>query len=112
MLTSISWLAKIYNLLLGGISEKLTDGANPNQALAVDSHGSLQANIRDAAGADQVGASGTGISQPTGGSGILGWLSGIFNKLNTSIAVTGMILPREPAATMPADIAAYYHIAA
>ena len=35
------------------------------------------------------GAGATGITQPSGGSGILGWLSGIFNKLNTSIAVTG-----------------------
>lgn len=42
------------------------------------------------------GASGTGITQPTGGSGILGWLSGcysflsqIYTKLTGSIAVTG-----------------------
>ncbi len=35
------------------------------------------------------GNAATGITIPTGGAGILGWLSGIFNKLNTSIAVTG-----------------------
>lgn len=35
------------------------------------------------------GSGGTSITEPAGGSGILGWLSGIFNKLNTSIAVTG-----------------------
>lgn len=39
------------------------------------------------------GTSATGITQPTGGAGILGWLSGIFNKLNTSIAITVASLP-------------------
>ena len=34
------------------------------------------------------GTSGTGISQPTGGAGSLGWLSGIYTKLAGSIAVT------------------------
>lgn len=32
------------------------------------------------------GVSGTGITQPTGGSGILGWLSGIYNSLITLIS--------------------------
>lgn len=40
-------------------------------------------------GAAQDGTDGTGIAPPAGGAGIRGWLSGIFNKLNTSIAVTG-----------------------
>lgn len=40
-------------------------------------------------GAAQDGTDGTGITPPTGATGIRGWLSGIFNKLNTSIAVTG-----------------------
>ena len=35
------------------------------------------------------GTSGTGIVQPTGGAGLLGWLSGIYQKLSGSIAVTG-----------------------
>ena len=39
--------------------------------------------------AEAQGTSATGINQLTGGSGILGWLSGIFNKLSTSVAVTG-----------------------
>ena len=33
------------------------------------------------------GADGTGITQPTGGSGIRGWLSGIYKTLNTGVSV-------------------------
>jgi hypothetical protein len=33
------------------------------------------------------GAGGTGISQPTGGSGVLGWLSGIYKTLTTGVSV-------------------------
>ena len=39
--------------------------------------------------ATATGTSGSGVTQPTGGTGMLGWLSGIYNKLNTSVAVTG-----------------------
>ena len=35
------------------------------------------------------GAAGTGISPPAGASGVTGWLSGIYQKLTGSIAVTG-----------------------
>ncbi len=35
------------------------------------------------------GAGGTGIAEPTGGTGILGWLSGIYSKLSGALAVTG-----------------------
>lgn len=35
------------------------------------------------------GTDGSGITQPTGGVGIRGWLSGIYNKLSGSLAVTG-----------------------
>jgi len=44
-------------------------------------------------GAAQDGADATGVTLPPGGSGIRGWLSGIFNKLNTSITVTGTFWP-------------------
>jgi hypothetical protein len=37
----------------------------------------------------QDGTDATGVSPPAGASGIRGWLSSIWNKLNTSIAVTG-----------------------
>ena len=36
-----------------------------------------------------LGTDGLGITPPTGGGGVRGWVSGIFNKVNTSIAVTG-----------------------
>jgi hypothetical protein len=38
--------------------------------------------------AAQDGVDGTGITAPTGGSGIRGWLSGIYNKLSNSLTVT------------------------
>lgn len=72
-------------------------GTNLNtSALALESGGNL-ATIATAQG-----TSGTGIVQPTGGAGILGWLSGIFNKLNTSVAVTGTFWQ----ATQPVSAAA------
>jgi hypothetical protein len=40
-------------------------------------------------GAAQDGADATGVTPPSGAVGIRGWLSGIYNKLNTSIGVTG-----------------------
>jgi Flp pilus assembly pilin Flp len=39
-------------------------------------------------GAAQDGIDGTGITAPTGGSGIRGWLSGIYSKLSSALAVT------------------------
>lgn len=45
----------------------------------------------DADGNDVTGAGGTGITQPTGGSGLLGWLSGVFAGIGTptDAAATG-----------------------
>ena len=40
-------------------------------------------------GAAQDGTDGTGITPPTGATGIRGWLSGIYSKVSGSIAVTG-----------------------
>jgi len=37
------------------------------------------------------GAGGTGISQPTGGSGVLGWLSGIYSKISGTLTVSGSV---------------------
>ena len=39
-------------------------------------------------GAAQDGTDATGITAPTGGSGIRGWLSGIYSKLSSALAVT------------------------
>ena len=89
---SVSWTGQTVALgagsaTVGAISNTTftaNAGTNLNtSALALESGGNL------ATVASAQGASATGVTQPTGGSGILGWLSGIFNKLNTSIAVTG-----------------------
>jgi hypothetical protein len=62
-------------------------------ALQVDATATTQpisvAELPLPTGASQDGTDGTGITPPVGGSGIRGWLSGIFNKLNTSVSVTG-----------------------
>jgi len=51
-------------------------------------------------GAAQDGADGTGITPPTGGLGIRGWLSGIYSKLSGTIAVSGTFWP----ATQPVSL--------
>jgi hypothetical protein len=61
-------------------------GTNLNtSALALESGGNL-ATIATAQG-----AGGISISQPTGGSGILGWLSGIYKALINTITVSGTV---------------------
>jgi hypothetical protein len=61
-------------------------GTNLNtSALALENGGNL-ATIASAQG-----ASGTGITQPTGGSGALGWLSGIYSKLSGTLTTTATI---------------------
>ena len=64
------------------VSGTVTANIGTAGSLALETGGNL-ATIATAQG-----AGGTGISQPTGGSGLLGWLSGIYNKLVTTIAVT------------------------
>jgi hypothetical protein len=57
-------------------------GTNLNtSALALETGGNL-ATIATAQG-----AGGTGISEPTGGTGILGWLSGIYKALTSALSV-------------------------
>jgi hypothetical protein len=43
--------------------------------------------------ANAQGASGTSIPQPTGGSGVLGWLSGIYKAVTGTVAVSSTQLP-------------------
>jgi len=58
-------------------------GTNLNtSALALETGGNL------ATVANAQGAAGTGITQPAGGSGLLGWLSGIYKAVTNSLAVT------------------------
>jgi hypothetical protein len=72
-------------------------------ALATDQPAVLvtAASLPLPSGAAQDGADGTGIAAPTGGSGIRGWLSGIYAKLSGTIAVSGTFWP----ATQPVSLA-------
>src|SRR5580658_8611382 len=70
------------------VSGTVTANAGTNMstsALALESGGNL-ATIATAQG-----AAGTGISEPTGGSGILGWLSGIYRALIGTLTVSGTV---------------------
>jgi hypothetical protein len=60
----------------------MTVGLDPAATVPLPS-GAAQESGNLATIANAQGAGGTGISQPTGGSGILGWLSGIYNYLST-----------------------------
>lgn len=68
-------------------SVQIEDPTVTSQKMAVDSHKSAQVRLADSTGTDVAGAGGTGLTQPTGGSGILGWLSGCYSKL-TAIATS------------------------
>lgn len=50
-------------------------------------------NLYDTTGNDAVGTNSSGVTQPTGGAGILGWLSGIFSLLAGVIKVNIQNLP-------------------
>lgn len=98
--TLVAALKAIYAKVAGiiGVSQSGTWTVQPGNtanttAWKVDGSAVTQpvsaASLPLPAGASQDGTDGTGITPPTGAVGIRGWLSGIFNKLNTSIAVTG-----------------------
>ena len=53
-------------------------------------------------GAAADGSDGNGITAPSGGAGIRGWLSGIYSRLGSPLAVTGSFYP----ATQPVSLAA------
>ncbi len=59
-------------------------------------------------GAAADGSDGTGITPPTGGTGIRGWLSGIYSKLSNPLSVTGTFWP----ATQPVSLASLPPLAA
>jgi hypothetical protein len=50
------------------------------------------ATIRDAAGADATGTPATTATQPTGGTGLLGWLSGIYTRAGEIVTALGAAL--------------------
>jgi len=69
------------NVLGGNATAVKVDGSAVTQPISASSL-PLPTN------AAQDGVDGTGITAPTGGSGIRGWLSGIYNKLSNSLTVT------------------------
>jgi hypothetical protein len=60
---------------------------------------SLSGNISQETGgnlatiATAQGAGATGVTQLTGGSGLLGWLSGIFQKLSNALSINSIVAP-------------------
>lgn len=70
------------NVLGGNTTAVKTDSSATTQPISA-------ASLPLPTGAAQDGTDGTGITQPTGGAGIRGWLSGIYNILKSStLAVT------------------------
>jgi hypothetical protein len=73
----------------------LCDGTAAAQCAAVKAASTAPASTDPAvivaisSNTGEVGTPATGVSQPSGGVGISGWLSGIYNKLSRSICVTG-----------------------
>ena len=89
------WLSGIYQRLGGTLNVNVVSGGGSGGTTDVTDRTARllgHVNVDSSAlptGAAQDGTDGTGITAPTGAAGIRGWLSGIYNKLNTSIAVTG-----------------------
>ena len=54
------------------------------------------------AGAAQDGSDASGVTPPSGASGIRGWLSGIYGRLSAPLAVTGAFWPASQAVTLSA----------
>lgn len=71
-------------------TQSISAAALPLPANAAIETGNLQTI------AQAQGNSGTGINQPTGGTGLLGWLSGIYQKLSNTLTVTVSSLPALP----------------
>lgn len=110
----LGWLSGIYGALTGtlslsgtvGVSGSLPAGSNTigavDQAGAWSVTASAGTNLNTSALALETGgnlatvataqgAAGTGIAQPTGGSGILGWLSGIYKATTGTLTVAGTV---------------------
>ena len=94
--------------LIGNTAFVANAGTNLNtSALALESGGNLGTI------ASAQGAGGTGITQPSGGSGLLGWLSGIYKLLsgtlttvssNPSTIYSGQQTLTTSAATLPSKV--------
>ena len=69
-----------------GVTSPISAASLPLPSNAAQETGGNLATIATAQG-----AGGTGISEPAGGSGILGWLSGIYHALINTLTVSGTV---------------------
>jgi hypothetical protein len=69
-----------------GVTSPISAASLPLPANAAQETGGNLATIAIAQG-----AGGTGITEPTGGNGILSWLSGIYHTLTSTLAVSGTV---------------------
>jgi hypothetical protein len=85
------WLSGIYNRLGGSlaVTGAFWQATQPVSIASMPSTPVTAAALPLPAGAAQDGTDGTSITLPAGGAGIRGWLSGIYNRLGGSLAVTG-----------------------
>lgn len=67
------------------------DGRNILDVMLLNPATGLPYAASGGGGGAQDGTDNTGVAQPSGGVGIRGWLSAIYNKLMSSIAVTGSV---------------------
>jgi hypothetical protein len=106
----IGWISGVYSALKGVI--QVSGSANvgsaptapPLSISGVDGGGLKRHILTDAAGITQVAENstpGTGISQPTGGTGAQGWLSGIYKSLINSLTVVGNVAAGSAASGNP-----------
>jgi hypothetical protein len=80
--------------VVGQGNRPLNQNAGGDLCVVVDNgaaNAALETGGNLAAIAAAQGAGGTGITQPTGGSGLLGWLSGIYSKLSSALTVSGTV---------------------
>ncbi len=79
--------------LVSGASFTLGTGLDSSNSANVQLTGVLEPTGGTIIIPAQDGTDGTGITAPTGGVGIRGWLSGIYNKLAGTVAVSAASLP-------------------
>jgi len=83
----VGWLSGIYARLGGVISVSVSGGA-------LETGGNLAITATETtATVTSLGSDATGVTQPTGGTGVRGWLSGIYAKLNGTLSVSVTTLP-------------------
>lgn len=85
----------------GTLQLKDNVGVTANGKYVDDGSGNCQPSVVLAPNTGEVGTPATSVSQPTGGVGLSGWLSGIYKALTGTITVTGTVQPGNTANTTP-----------